>query len=209
MIEYPAALAQAQQLLERPGRVLLGITGSPGSGKTSLAERLVDDLNAHAQGTAAHVPMDGFHLAAGTLARLGRSERKGAIDTFDGWGYATLLARLATDREHPIYAPNFDRRLEEPVAGSIEVTPGTRIVVSEGNYLLAEEPPWAELGGRFAEVWFCVAPESVRLERLIARHMAFGRTRADAAARASAVDGVNARLIESTRFRATREVSTA
>ncbi len=199
MIDYLSALERAQTLVAQANdgsRVLLGIVGSPGVGKTVLTERLVADLNADAPGIAAQVPMDGYHLANATLRRLGRADRKGALDTFDGWGYVALLRRLREEAGNPVYAPGFDRSLEEPVAASIEVGPEVRIVVSEGNYLLAEAEPWSRIPALLDECWFCDAPESVRLQRLVERHMRFGRSEADAREWAQRVDGANAALIE-------------
>jgi pantothenate kinase len=212
MIGYSLALERAQTLVAQAhdgSRVLIGVIGSPGVGKTVLAERLVADLNADMPGIAAQVPMDGYHLANATLRRLGRAERKGAIDTFDGWGYVALLRRLRAETGNPVYAPGFDRSLEEPVAASIEVGPEARIVVSEGNYLLAEAEPWSQIPALLDECWFCDAPEAVRLQRLVERHMRFGRNEADAREWAQRVDGANAVLIESTRERADIVVSTA
>ena len=99
------------------GRLVLGVCGSPGAGKTSLAEHLVRALRAAGR-IAAHVPMDGFHLADAELARQGLSARKGAPETFDAWGYAALLARLAERPPYPVYVPGFDRTLEQPLAAA-------------------------------------------------------------------------------------------
>jgi len=207
---FEEALDRAEQLVaSAEQRVVLGICGSPGAGKTVLAERIVAGLNERRPGVAAHVPMDGFHLADSTLDRLGRRDRKGAPDTFDGWGYAALIERLGEHGQDPVYAPNFDRTLEEPIAGSIEVPPAARIVVSEGNYLLLPDHPWSRARAAFTEVWFCVLPEQLRLRRLVARHVQFGRDQLDAEDWATRVDGPNADLIERLRDRADLEVSTA
>ncbi|GAB3586752.1 nucleoside/nucleotide kinase family protein [Leifsonia lichenia] len=219
--------ARAEEVLRaaRGGRVLLGIAGSPGSGKTTLARAVVERVNARAgaaqQGAqgggqgggqhgahpvAASLPMDGFHLANATLDALGRHDRKGAIDTFDAWGFVALLERVATDREHTVYAPGFDRTVDEPVAAGIAIAPETRLVVVEGNYLLVDAEPWSRIPGLLAESWFVSTPEPVRLARLIDRHTRHGRTPEAAEGWARDVDGANATLIEATRMRATRMV---
>ena len=188
--------------------MLLGIAGEPGAGKTTLAERLV--AAAAAAGVpSAHVPMDGFHLADTALTRLGRPGRKGAIDTFDGWGYRELLRRLAERPDEPVYAPAFERTLEQPIAGSIEVAPVVDLVVTEGNYLLAEADPWPAVGALLTETWFCVAPAAVRTERLVSRHIRFGKPEAAARAWVRDVDEPNAAAIRATRFRADVEVDCA
>ena len=177
-------------------RVLLGITGSPGAGKSTLATALVEAVNrADGAGLAVHLPMDGFHLANATLDGLGLRDRKGAIETFDGWGFVGLLERILAETEHTVYAPGFERSVDEPVAAEIAVEPSARIVVVEGNYLLVDEGPWQRIGDLVDEAWFVEAPEEVRVRRLVERHTAFGRTPEAARAWALQVDGANAGVI--------------
>ena len=182
-------------------RVILGIAGCPAAGKSTLAELLVSGLAA-AGVPAALVPMDGFHLADVALDRLGRRGHKGAIDTFDGDGYLSLLRRLRTDRRRTVWAPGFARDLEQPIAGSIGVDPEVRIVVTEGNYLLAAAEPWPSVRAELSEVWYVELDEPTRRERLIARHVEFGKLPDEAARWVSTVDDPNARLIAANRSRA-------
>uniref|UniRef100_UPI00404015E1 nucleoside/nucleotide kinase family protein n=1 Tax=Streptomyces sp. SS7 TaxID=3108485 RepID=UPI00404015E1 len=197
-------LLRRARSLAGPGRprALLGITGSPGAGKTTLAERLVRDLNAGGERWAAHVPMDGFHLADVELERLGRRDRKGAPDTFDAAGYAALLRRLREDSGDLVYAPGFERVLEQPIAGAIPVEPTARLVVTEGNYLLLGTGAWARVRGELDEVWFVEADEEERVRRLIARHEEFGKGHEEAVAWVARSDRLNAALVAGTRDRA-------
>lgn len=213
---YPAELldnlvARAVGLIRADARVLLGITGSPGSGKTTLARDVVSAVNAHlaepGDGTAAYLPMDGFHLANATLDALGRHDRKGAVDTFDGWGFLSLLRRVVTEIDHAVYAPSFERAVDEPVAGALAIPPEARLVVVEGNYLLADVEPWSRIPSLLAESWFVATPEEDRMRRLVDRHIRHGRSPEAARAWAADVDGANARLIEPTRARATLVVT--
>ena len=192
MIDLDALVRRA---LARPGRALLGITGPPGAGKSTLAERLVAAVGP----AAAWVPMDGFHLADVALDRLGLRDRKGAPETFDGWGYLALLRRLSAETDHPVWAPNFERPLDQPVAGSIPVGPGVRLVVTEGNYLLLDAPPWPQVRAALSEVWYVETDPGLRRDRLLARHAGLGRSPAEATARLATVDGPNAELVERTR----------
>lgn len=207
----PDAISPLADRVERAAsgssRFLLGIAGSPGSGKTTLATALVAELNTRHPGTAAALPMDGFHLANATLDRLGRHDRKGAIDTFDGWGFLALLHRVRAETGHTVFAPSFRREVDEGIAGEIAIEPEARIVVVEGNYLLVDDGPWARVRDALDEAWFCSAPSAVREARLIERHTRHGRTVEAATAWAREVDGVNAALIEATRGRADLVVS--
>jgi pantothenate kinase len=186
-----------------PGRAVLGIAGAPGSGKSTLAARLVAAVGP----AAAWVPMDGFHLADAALDRLGLRSAKGAPDTFDGWGYLALLRRLAAETGNPVYAPDFERTLEQPIAGSIAVGPPVRLVVTEGNYLLLDAEPWTSIRRALTEVWYVEVDEAVRLERLIARHVAYGKEPAAARDWVAAVDEPNARLVAARRAAADLTVS--
>jgi pantothenate kinase len=201
--------------LARPGeRIIIGIGGSPGAGKTTLAKELVRRINSGRDGSgradsrrAVYLPMDGFHLANATLDRLGIHDRKGAIETFDGWGFVALLRRVLAERDHVIYAPSFERTVDEGIAGEVAVPVEADIVIVEGNYLFVEREPWAQVPGLLAEGWFCETGEGERLERLVDRHTRHGRTPEAALAWASTVDGANAILIEETKSRADLVVS--
>jgi pantothenate kinase len=190
-------IARVEALLARERRVILGITGPPGAGKTRLAELVVSTFD-----DAVHVPMDGFHLADVELRRLGRLDRKGAIDTFDGDGYRALLDRIRATPTQTVYAPAFDRDIEQPIAGSIAVPPGTRLVVTEGNYLLDDEPPWPSVREQLSEVWFIDVSRDERHRRLVARHVEFGKSPEQAKAWVRTVDELNADRIEKCRGKA-------
>ncbi|MFE6254592.1 nucleoside/nucleotide kinase family protein [Agromyces sp. NPDC057865] len=189
------------------GRVLIGVTGSPGAGKTTLARSVVAALNAWDATSAVHLPMDGFHLANATLDRLGLRDRKGAIETFDGWGFVGLLERVRREVDHTVYAPAFERHVDEPVAGEIAIEPVARIVVVEGNYLLSDEEPWRRIRDLVDESWFCAADDDERMPRLVRRHTEFGRSPDAARAWAIEVDGANALRIDPTRVHADLVVS--
>ena len=193
-------LVDRARRLAADGRAILGITGPPGSGKSTLAAQIASRLDDEGRGRrVANVPMDGFHLADEALVRLGRSGRKGAIDTFDGDGYLALLRRIRAEADRTVFAPAFERTIEQPIAGSIAIEPGTRLVVTEGNYLLATAEPWPAVRVALDEVWYCDADDDLRLERLIARHVEFGKPESEARRWVEQVDEVNARLIAATR----------
>jgi pantothenate kinase len=178
----------------RAGPAILGITGAPGAGKSTLAARLASLVAEEI--SVALLPMDGFHLSDAVLARLGRSARKGAIDTFDGWGYAALLARLRAESGRSVFAPGFERGLEQALAGDVEIPAGTRLVITEGNYLLAPDEPWAAARSLMDEVWCCVLDADVRAARLVERHVRFGKTPGEASRWVRQVDQANAALVE-------------
>lgn len=177
-----------------PGR-LLGLTGAPGVGKSTLAAALARSWG------AVVVPMDGFHLADVELARRGLLGSKGAPETFDAEGYAALLARVR-GREPLVMAPAFERDLEQPLAGALPVPGSAGLVVTEGNYLLLDEPRWEAVRAQLDAVWHLWVDPALRRERLLARHVAFGKTAAEAEAWVRAVDDPNAALVEAAAERA-------
>ncbi|HEX8586503.1 nucleoside/nucleotide kinase family protein [Pseudomonas sp.] len=188
----PHVLERLEILMQGRERVLLGIAGTPGSGKSTLARLL-----AAAVGPAAVVvPMDGYHLANQELARLGRQARKGAPDTFDVDGYRATLLRLKERLDDIVYVPHFAREIEEPIANAIAVDREVRLVISEGNYLLVPEGPWARIAGLFDDRWYVAVNGTTRMTRLVERHQRYGRGLAEARAWAETVDEPNARLIE-------------
>jgi pantothenate kinase len=192
-------LARVQALMQGGGRRLLGIVGPPGAGKSTLAQALHRAVPTASQ----VVPMDGFHLAQVELERLGRADRKGAPDTFDALGFAALLERLRQPRPaEVVYAPAFRREIEEPVAGAIAVRPETLLVIVEGNYLLLDDGPWARVAACLDETWYVDVDDDLRRERLVRRHVRFGRSAEAARAWVETTDEPNARRIAATRARA-------
>jgi pantothenate kinase len=190
---------RARALATAGTRKILGIAGAPGAGKTTLAALVTAQLG----GQAVQVPMDGLHLADVELTRLGRRDRKGAPDTFDGFGYLALLRRLRSPAPGEIvYAPAFERTIEQPIAGSIPVDPAVPLIVTEGNYLLLDDPPWHQVRALLDETWFVEIDDEVRVGRLIRRHIEFGKTPEQAAEWVGRLDEQNARLIAATRDRA-------
>ena len=182
-------------------RRLLGIAGPPGAGKSTLAASLVRTTP-----DAVLVPLDGFHLADATLDDFGLRGRKGAPETFDAWGYAALLRRLREAPPETVYAPGFERDLEQPLAGAVAVPASTGLVVTEGNYLLLDRPEWRAARALLDEVWFVTLDPAVRRQRLVARHVAFGKTPAEAERWVEQVDEPNARLVEAHRDGADRVI---
>jgi pantothenate kinase len=206
-MNIPELAARVAALARHDGaRTIIGIVGAPGAGKTTLTEALIRQLNTETsvpeQQRYAHVPMDGFHLSDAELNRLGLLDRKGAPETFDVHGYAATLQRLQTDREYVVYSPGFERELEQPIAGTIPVFPSAQIVLTEGNYLLLDTPEWQRVQEQCTEIWYCEQDNDLRLQRLIERHVRFGKCPTAAEAWVHNVDEPNARRIHATRGKA-------
>lgn len=189
---------RAAALAGRADRVVLGIVGEPGAGKTTLAVAVIEALTARGV-PVAWLPMDGFHLGDRSLDALGLRARKGAIETFDGWGYLATLRRVLDEPGHPVYVPGFERTLEQPIAADRVIPPGPALILTEGNYLLDATEPWSLVREVAAEIWYADVPDALRHNRLVDRHVAFGKTRAAAEAWVAAVDEPNAERIRSRR----------
>ena len=176
-------------------RYVFGIAGPPGSGKSTVANRIGSELGAPV------VPMDGFHLTNEVLRSRGVRDIKGAPETFAATAFVDLV-RTLRDPTRAVSCPIFDRTIDEPIPGLIEVSPEDDVVIVEGNYLLLDRSPWSALPALFDAVAYLEVSDEVRVERLVARHVAFGRGPDEAAAFVSRSDQANARLVEASRTRA-------
>lgn len=194
---YEELAERAAELISRE-RTMLGIVGAPGAGKSTLAQFLTRALSER----AALLPMDGYHLANEVLVDLGRRDRKGAPDTFDASGYVALLERLRKPNADIVYAPKFDRELEEPIGSAIPISPTIPLIITEGNYLLLDYHPWAAIPLLLDEIWYLQPDEALRQERLIERHIAFGKEPEAARTWALGTDERNAEVIDASKARA-------
>lgn len=189
--ELVAHLSQAPE-----GRRVVGIAGAPGAGKSTLAEAVAGSIP-----NAALLPMDGYHYPQAVLRDLGRRERMGAPDTFDVDAFVAVLESVRFSGG-AVLARGFDRQIEEPVPDAITIAPEKRTVIVEGNYLLLDSGGWERVAPLLDESFFVEIDDSLRLERLVARHIRFGKSEPDARAWALGPDESNARLITATASRA-------
>ena len=190
-IERGAALAAG-------GRAVLGIAGCPGAGKSTLSAAITASVV-----SSVVVPMDGFHMLNEDLVRLGRRNRKGAPDTFDVAGFVAMLRRLrGQSAGEVVTAPRYDRAASAPVPDAISVASDDALVITEGNYLLLDHSPWDDVRPLLDEVWFADIDDDVRVPRLIARHIQFGKTPDEAHEWVMRSDEANAALVATTRSRA-------
>ncbi|MBR8745170.1 nucleoside/nucleotide kinase family protein [Nocardiopsis sp. MG754419] len=190
-----------------PLRPVLGLTGAPAAGKSTLARYLVHKVNEHlGAGTVGYLPMDGYHLSNAQLDRLERRDRKGAPDTFDAHGYLAMLRRLPVETDHAVYVPDYDRRLHEPIAGRHVIEPHTRLVVTEGNYLASDQEPWNRVRDLLTELWYVEASDRVRERRLHRRQRAGGASAAAAREWVERSDRANGELVKGFRDNCTRVV---
>jgi pantothenate kinase len=191
---------QIQSLLdgENP-RTLIGIVGKPGAGKSTVVEEISKKFDSK---LVSIIPMDGFHLSNEELISLGRRDRKGAPDTFDVESFTSLIKRVKSDSNVDHKFPIFHREIEASIADEGMVPKESKVVVIEGNYLFSEDHNWSQVYPLLNHTWFIEIKDEVRLERLIARHIRFGKTPEEAEAWSWGSDETNARFIGLTAYRA-------
>jgi len=176
-------------------RLMIGIAGPPGAGKSTLAEALVDALNARLPNHPAEaVPMDGFHYDNAILDARDMRARKGSPETFDADGFVALMRRLRSERGD-IAIPVFDRK-DDLARGSARIVGAKqRLLIIEGNYILLNRPVWQELRSLFDLTVF-LHPSLATIEaRLIQRWLDNGCDAATAALRARGNDLTNAQTV--------------
>lgn len=190
-------------------RVIIGLAGPPGAGKSTLAVAIVAQARAsRGDDWAAYLPMDGYHLSNAQLERLGLLDRKGAPATFDVDGYVVMLGRVAADDGSDIYVPDYDRTLHEPIAARHRIPAAARLVVTEGNYLAVDAPQWRAARRHIDHLWYVDAADAVREERLIARQLAGGRGEREARDWVERSDRRNGELVKQSKPNADRVMTT-
>ncbi|KAJ9642573.1 hypothetical protein H2199_004954 [Coniosporium tulheliwenetii] len=214
-----AKLWEKYEKTPRSRRLLIAVSGIPGSGKTTLAAKVTSRINAlyHDQspGTscgnaiAAFVPLDGYHLSRAQLDAM--PDPKGAAFTFDGKGFLELVKELRkplAPETKTVWAPSFDHKVKDPVEGDIGVSPGMRIIVFEGNYLSLNKPPWSDAAAMMDELWFVEVDFDTARERLVKRHVKAGIATDEEAAhkRVTENDMVNGKEIVDDRIPEVHEV---
>ena len=200
MVHQLVSVEQTADLIEQrasgSARLVVGIIGAPGAGKSTLAaefERILADRGIE----TALVPMDGFHLSQAELVRLGRRDRMGAADTFDTESYVSTL-RTVRSTTADVLAPGFDRDVEEPVPDAIRIPASARVVITEGNWLLLPDDGWDAVAPHLDLTIAVLIDDEVRVPRLVARHVAHGKTPAEATAWVSRSDEANAARVQPT-----------
>ena len=194
------ALSRIKDLaLKHSSRFIIGIVGKPGAGKSTLTSHLIENLP---KNSVSLVPMDGYHLSNQQLKNLGLSDRKGAFNTFDSNGYVSLLKRINTETDQDIYFPVFHREIEESYAADGVVLANTKIVLTEGNYLLFDKAGWEKVAAELTEIWYININDDVRIERLVKRHEFYGKDKESAFNWATGSDEINAKIVESTASKA-------
>jgi pantothenate kinase len=193
----PVGFEELVRLIARSNgrRRIVAIAGAPGSGKSTLAERLVARLNEGAEGSAALLPMDGYHYDDCILIERGSRSRKGAPETFDVLGLFHMLDRLKRNHEDEIAVPVFDRDLEISRAGARTIPRAVRALIVEGNYLLLDEAPWSRLRAMFDVTVAVDAPEDILRQRLIERWQGYGLTSQEIKAKVEGNDLRNGRYV--------------
>ena len=194
-----SALERASLLQESSTRYILGIVGKPGVGKSTFTDFLREHLS---QELFAILPMDGFHMSNEELLELGRRDRKGAPDTFDVTSFTQTLAAIKESSGADIKFPVFKREIEASIPDAGLIPAQAKLVIVEGNYLLHDQSGWEQVGSFLDEAWYLQVDDELRMQRLIARHIAFGKSLEDAKDWSEGTDEANARVIDKSESKA-------
>lgn len=209
-------------------RLLIAISGIPGSGKTTLAATVAHGLNKKHHETmhkrfpnrpaapdpsqpdiAFVVPLDGYHLTRKQLAELPNAEeavfRRGAAFTFDAQSYLKLVTRVReplTPETPTVYAPSFDHAVKDPVSNDIAIPPTARIVIFEGLYTALDADGWRDAHALMDETWFVDVDIETATQRVAKRNFVAGITKTfeESLARTKESDMRNAREILDSRL---------
>ena len=196
-------------------RVVIGIAGVPGSGKSTVAEAVSRRANAIYQeqkpeqagnSVVVDIPMDGFHYSRAHLSQMPdpveATHRRGAAFTFDAEGFLDLIQQLTASPIVALQAPSFDHAVKDPVSGGIEIPAGARVVLVEGNYCALNRAPWTDAAKLMTELWYIDVPTEVAHKRVAARHLASGICNDEKSAweRATGTDELNAKDISENRL---------
>jgi pantothenate kinase len=187
-------------------RILIGLSGLPGAGKSTYAEVLQRQADLRlGSGVLLTLGMDGFHLTKAALGRMADPAtalaRRGAPWTFDVEGLAQRL-RMVKDyyKKSNVYWPDFQHGVGDPLADLHVVAPDVKVVMVEGLYMLYDKEGWQDVSCQFDERWYLDTPEETAYERLVTRHMiSKNLTRSEAESRVDFNDKLNGALIFSTR----------
>ena len=198
-------LEGVKSLKPKKDRNLIAIAGPPGSGKSTVAEIVVDLMNENLMKTSL-VPMDGFHLDNKTLERKNLLDRKGAPETFDVKGFTELIEKLRYKRNSSV--PLFDRTLDEVVKNGRKISSEQEYIVIEGNYLLLNKDLWRDLDDYWDYKVFLSVDKNILKSRLIERWIGENHTYLEAETRVIKNDLVNADVVNSNRLKATLELQT-
>ena len=191
---------QIQSLLQSASpRTIIGIVGKPGAGKSTVVSEIEKRFDSS---EVCVIPMDGYHLSNETLIEIGRRDRKGAPDTFATQEFISLIRKVKNDHTSEHRFPIFHREIEASKKDEGIVPIGAKVIVIEGNYLFSEEHNWNGVFPLLDHTWFIEIDNEVRMQRLIARHIKYGKTPEEAEYWSRGSDEANAQYIELTAHRA-------
>lgn len=119
---------------EKGKRIIVGIAGCPGSGKSTLVSFLSYLYSTlHLDYSMVSIGMDGFHYSNAYLKEHHLEKEKGSQNTFD---FEKLKNTILKTKENNCWWPIYSRQIHDPIENQVYID--SDIVLIEGNYLLSD-----------------------------------------------------------------------
>lgn len=194
-------------------RLMIGIGGPPGSGKSYVAEQInwIIGKGVIPGCYATTLPMEGFyyphqylrqHYRTASQGKISLADVKGGPDTFDTVNLKEHLLRLRKQDDDDFYWPGFSPEYNDVLPRHYRVHSTINVILVYGDFLLLDRGPFTGVPGLFNTTIYVESPAAAIISHLMQRRIRNGETELEAKESLKKIDLPNARIAESTRTQA-------